>query len=285
MQSNFSRLMKFVKPYWFKMAQAIVLMLVSLAIGIALPWVGAQLVGGILPDGLVALKQGNVTEVSRLKIELTHWIGLMIVIHLLSHAISYSRDMTLTVVAQRVLFDIRTQMFRHLQRLSLRYYETHQTGRIMARVMSDVDALHQLVGGGLANLVMSVAQVIALMFFLFYMNTVLAIVTVIVVPIYIGNFLLFRRRIRNVGILSRQKNSQIYGSLYERLGGIRVVKSFGREQSETRRFVQDMRENFGLGYQDDQAQRGTLAHSQPARYRGAASSSCGTAGCWSLRAR
>lgn len=247
MQSNFSRLMKFVKPYWFKMAQAILLMLVSLAIGIALPWVGAQLVGGILPDGLVALKQGDTAEVLRLKIKLTHWIGLMIAIHLLSHAISYSRDMTLTVVAQRVLFDIRTQMFRHLQRLSLRYYETHQTGRIMARVMSDVDALNQLVGGGLANLIMSVAQVIALMFFLFYINTVLAIVTVIVVPIYIGNFLLLRRRIRNVGILSRQKNSQIFGSLYERLGGIRVVKSFGREQSETRRFVQDMRENFGLG--------------------------------------
>jgi len=243
MQSNFKRFFQFVKPYWLLMTQAIVLMMVGTGLSLALPRISSYILGNLLVN---AVKTDDAVVLAHYKQQLVHWVLLLLAVNLINAGLGYLRQMALYVAARRVLFDIRVHMYRHLQRLSLRYYETHQTGRIMARLMSDVDALQQLVGGGLANLIMSFCTVIVVIFLLFHYNVLLATVTVCAVPIYVINFLFFKRRIRNVGILARQKNSQIFGSLYERLGGIKIVKAFGRESSESRKFVQDLREQFGL---------------------------------------
>jgi subfamily B ATP-binding cassette protein MsbA len=172
--------------------------------------------------------------------------ALMLGLRLASAAISVVHSLTVQYVSQRVLFDMRTRIYRHLQKLSLRYYETRQSGRIMSRLLYDVEAIQSVLGGSIIEIITNVATLIIALIILFVYNWRLAMIVFVALPLYGINFAFLRRKIHNAAADVREKWSDLSGSAWERVAGVRIVKSFVREKYETRRFMQDIRENLKL---------------------------------------
>jgi len=149
-------------------------------------------------------------------------------------------------IGQRLVFDIRQQLFRHLQRLSMRYYETMQTGKIMSRVLWDVEAIQAISTGTLAQLIVDCVRLVFIAAYLFHRDWGVGLIACVVLPLYVLNYFHFRRHIHGVSAEAREKFSQITSNLQEKLSGARIVKSFVRERSESRLFVHETRENLGI---------------------------------------
>jgi subfamily B ATP-binding cassette protein MsbA len=160
--------------------------------------------------------------------------------------ISYGRSMLLAFVGMRLIFDMRQRLYRHLQRLSLRFYERKSTGRIMSHVLYDVDSVQSFVRSGLVDILTNSIQLVAVLVYAIIWKPSLAIIPCIALPLYALNYMMFRKRIRHASMDQRDKYSDIYSVLQEGVSGVKVVKSFVREASESRRFVGEIREHFGL---------------------------------------
>ncbi|MGQ9732585.1 MAG: ABC transporter ATP-binding protein [Candidatus Zipacnadales bacterium] len=242
----FLRFLRFVRPFRWRLAWALLLVFVTHGLTLPIPKITAKLIDRIPPwQGLEpvarAAKRGELVEL------LVIICGIIVGLHLLTALISYSRGMAIAFVGQRVLFDVRTAVYRHLQRLSLRYYETRSTGRIMARVLYDVDAIQSMLSGGLVDMLSNTIMVIVLVPLLFFMHVKLAFIAIAFVPLYVMNFLLLRKRIHAAAAEVRNQYSEVYATLHESIAGVKVVKSFVRERYEARRFVRELREQVRLG--------------------------------------
>ncbi|MFQ6132465.1 MAG: ABC transporter ATP-binding protein [Armatimonadota bacterium] len=241
----FWRFLKFFKPYRWRVAQG--LGLVFLAQGLAL--VSPRLFGWFIDSLKVFADLGprerSLGQEDALRVLLIV-CACIAALRAGNMIVSYTRDLTLTLIAQRLLFDLRQRLFRHLQSLSLRFYETQHTGRIMSRVLYDVDVVQSILGGSLLNVVVSTVTLVAVLGIVMATNWRLGVVALVVMPLYAVNFMVFRKRLRAASADAQERYSDIYGTLSERISGVKIVKSFVRERSESRRFVSEVREQFAL---------------------------------------
>ena len=242
------RALQFTRKYRWRLAGALTLVFIATGTSLLLPYIW-----GMIVDQFAAPVGGPTTRAiaASRPDEIWHFIILMCIVlagtYLVGYLIGYLRSRLLLTVGHRVVFDIRQRLFRHLQRLSLRYFETHRHGWIMARVLYDVEAVQSVLSDQLVNIVSNVVTVVAAVVILYAMNWQLAVVASIALPIYALNFSMLRRRIRHLSREARDQYAQIYSVLDEDISGIRVIKSFGREQWEARRFVKEIREGIHIG--------------------------------------
>jgi subfamily B ATP-binding cassette protein MsbA len=242
----FLRFLRFVRPYRWRLAWA--LLLVFIANGLTLPI--PKIIGIIIDrvgewQGFDPAKQAA-TQSGLVQL-LVLVCGAMLGLYLFTSLISYTRSMALVFIGQRVLFDVRSAVYRHLQRLSLRYYEARSTGHIMARVLYDVDAVQSVLSGGLVDMLSNTIMVAFIIPYLFVANYRLASISMCFVPLYVINFFVLRKQIRHAAAEVRDQYSEVYSTLHESLAGVKVVKSFVRERHEARRFARELREQVKLG--------------------------------------
>lgn len=140
------------------------------------------------------------------------------------------------LLGERIRYDLRKQMFEHLQRLSLSYYNKTPVGWIMSRVTSDTDRLAELVTWGLLDATWGLFNIVSAVYFMVMINAPLAAIVSVVIPIIVVIAIQFKKRIiveyRNV----RRVNSQITGVYNETITGVRVIKSLAREQENLQEF-------------------------------------------------
>ena len=172
--------------------------------------------------------------------------GALLGIRISIALVSYVRMMIMVVIGNRVVFDIRQQLYRHLQRLSMRYFETRSTGRIMTRILYDVNAVQQTLTGNLVDIITNSTTILFVMVLVFTINWRLGIIAVAILPLYVINFLIWRPQIRSASREAREQFSAVSGQLNDAISGIRVIKAFTRERSEARRFVREIREIIDL---------------------------------------
>jgi ATP-binding cassette subfamily B protein len=139
-------------------------------------------------------------------------------------------------VGQRALQDLRIQLFRHLQNLSISFYSRNRAGVIISRITNDVEALDQLVEDGMATLFQSGLTLLGVVVILIVLDAHLALLTFIVLPILFVGGVAFRIASADAYRLTREKIAWITGYLQETLSGIRVVRSFGQEARHIERF-------------------------------------------------
>ena len=163
-------------------------------------------------------------------------------VHLATGIVNYVRTMIMTVIGNRVVFDIRQQLYRHLLRLSMRYFETRSTGRIMTRILYDVASVQQILTGNLVDIITNTTTVLFVTVLVFTINWRLGLIAVGVLPLYVLNFLTWQPIIRRMSAEAREQFSEISGRLNDAISGIRIIKAFTRERSEARRFVHEIRE-------------------------------------------
>jgi ATP-binding cassette subfamily B protein len=139
-------------------------------------------------------------------------------------------------VGERALADLRIDLFRHLQKLSLGYYERNRTGAIISRITNDVEALDQLVTDGLSSLVQNSLLLVGTAVVLFLLDWRLALATLIVLPLMAGATAWFRSRSNRAYRRVRERLGLVTATLAEDISGMRVVQSFTREPASQATF-------------------------------------------------
>jgi ATP-binding cassette subfamily B multidrug efflux pump len=151
-------------------------------------------------------------------------------------AAEYVQTWTLQMTGQRIMFDLRMTIYRHLQRLDLKYSDRNPVGRLMTRVTSDVDVLNDLFTSGVVTVFGDVFTLIGIMAILLWMNWQLALVTFSVLPLIVLVTQWFRRNVRESYRVVRGLIAQINAFLQENITGMATVQLFRREALNFERF-------------------------------------------------
>lgn len=156
----------------------------------------------------------------------------------------YVENISLAYAGQSVLLRLRTEMFDHLQKLSLSFYDHNKVGKIMSRVQNDVQQLQQLITGGFLNIVTSTLTLIGIAVVMIVMNPPLALLTLTVVPILGFIIFIWQKHARRAFIKVRRAIAVVNAQLQENLSGVRVVQSLSREEVNSEQFDNVNREHL-----------------------------------------
>jgi ATP-binding cassette subfamily B protein len=163
--------------------------------------------------------------------ELTWLVVAFLVAGLLGIAFSYAQTYYTGWTGERMLADLRNQIFRHLQRLSLGFYERNRAGVIISRLTNDVEALDQLVTDGVTSLVQNSLLLVGTAVLLFFLDWRLALATLIVMPLMAVATAWFRKRSARAYRGVRETLGAVTATLAEDIAGMRVLQTFTREQA------------------------------------------------------
>ena len=170
----------------------------------------------------------------------TRTIGLVVVAFLATALAVFGLSAAQTYytgwVGERGLADLRIDLFRHLQRLSLGYYERNRTGAIISRITNDVEALDQLVTDGVSSLVQNTLVLVGTVIFLFILDWRLALATLVILPLMGLATAWFRSRSNRAYRRVRERLGLVTATLAEDISGMRVVQSFTREPTSHTNF-------------------------------------------------
>ncbi len=209
------RLLAYVRPYTWHFILAAVLMVL---------WSAAQLAGPYL------------IKVAIDRYILLHdraGLALLTLLYLLSLLVAAgvrsAQIMTLSYMSQRVMFDLRMQLFAHLQTLSPAFYDRNPLGRVMSRLTSDIDALNEMLTYGLIGILADALTLVGIVVILLNLHLPLALLTLLVLPLLIGTFVVFRGPMREVYRDIRVKLARVNANLQENLSGVRIVQLLCRE--------------------------------------------------------
>jgi subfamily B ATP-binding cassette protein MsbA len=226
----YKRLLTYLKPYKMRIVWAVVFM------GLTSAMISLQtyLVKPVL-DKVVLAKDMRLGLLLSLA---------LIPVSALKGATAYVRDYLLGYVGQRVVNKIRDELYSHVQTLSFSYFTRTPTGIIMSRIANDVNYVQGALTRAPSALAQGVLTMVALTAYILYLNWRLAAVSLIVLPIAGLALSKFSRRFRRASIQVQEQIGVLSTHLHETIGGVRIVKAFGMEEYESRRFAEKNKELF-----------------------------------------
>lgn len=223
----YKRLLPYVKPYWKKIVLAIISSILLASTNISIPYITKVIMDDIF------------TEKNMLMLTI---IPIAIVIlFFLKGSFHFGQAYLMGYVGIKVVIDIRDKIYQHLQTLSLAFFTKNPTGVLMSRISNDTNLLQTTVSSSITTLLRDVFTIVGLVGWTFYVNWKLAAMSYLVIIWAIIPIQIFGRKSRKFSTKSQQKIADIAKFLFETISGIRIVKAFGMEEYETRRFAE---ENF-----------------------------------------
>ncbi len=216
------RLLVYLWPYWRQLLVALFAIVVTSLAALAQPYLVKVAI-----DQYIANAQ--LDGVSRLAML---YIGVLLV----SFAAEYLQTWTMQLTGQRIMFDLRMAIYRHLQRLDLKYYDRNPVGRLMTRVTSDVDVLNDLFTSGVVTIFGDFLTLAGIMAVMLAMNWRLALVSFAVLPLILIVTQWFRRNVRLSYRTVRGLIARINAFLQENITGMSTVQLFRREALNYQRF-------------------------------------------------
>lgn len=216
------RLLIELVPYWLWILGATVSALVVMGLNLAIP----QFIRVVIDQAVLG---GQVF--------LLPWIGgAIVLVTIIKGFFSYYERFLMERVAQKIIYNLRNNLYNHLQHLSFSYYESTQTGQLMSRATADVEMLKRFYGFGLIHLFQGIVTFIGVTIVIFSMHWRLATFTVISLPLVVFVILRFGRKIGPAYQAIQEQLADLTSVLQENLSGIRVVKAFSREEGESEKF-------------------------------------------------
>jgi subfamily B ATP-binding cassette protein MsbA len=149
---------------------------------------------------------------------------------------SYGQNYLMNYVGNQVITDVRQELFLQLMRLPVGFHDTNTSGRLVSRVINDVNLMAGAVAGVFRDLFQHGLTFIAMVGVIFYQNWKLAAISVVVIPLASFTMVRMGQRLRGLSMRGQEKIGDMASALQEALAGIRIVKSFGREDAEALRF-------------------------------------------------
>ncbi|WP_342561326.1 ABC transporter ATP-binding protein [Paenibacillus sp. FSL R7-0345] len=219
----------FVRPYTKWIVLTLFIGMIKFSIPLTLPMILKYVVDDLLtPSALTAAER-----ISKLFYVLGGAFVLFVVIR---GPVEYYRQYFAQLITSRVLFDMRNKLYSHLQRLSLRYYQNTKVGEAISRFINDVEQSKNLVEVGMMNVWLDMFTLVFALGFMFYLNPVLALVSIAVLPLYgIAVNTLYKR----LKVLTKDRSQAlavIQGYLHERIQGIAIIRSFTMEKADQKQF-------------------------------------------------
>lgn len=228
MGESIKRYMKFVKPYRWLIALTIVIGVIKFAIPLFMPLLMRIVIDDIVDSTLPA-------EVATR--QLFYWIGgTMLLFFVLRPPVEYYRQYYAQYVSNKILYDIREELYSHLQKLSLSYYSNTRAGEVISRVINDVEQTRNFVMIGLMNVWLDIATILIAIGIMLTMDIPLTIVTLLAFPFYGYSVKHFFGKLRVLTRKRSQALANVQSYLHERISGVSVVKSFALEDVEKKRF-------------------------------------------------
>ena len=225
----FRRLLQFVGPHWPLLILSAALMTATAGLNLLAPYLVKVAID-------VHIARGDLTGLS--------WLAVVTaLVYLGAYGSSAGQTYVLSLVSQRVLASLRTQLFHHLQDLHLGYHDVHIVGVTISRVINDVDVINSLLSQGLVSIVADLATVLGIVVVMLSMNPRLALLALSVVPLMIISTAIFTRYARVAFRETREKVGAVVGDLAENIGGMRVIQAFAQEAPTHDRFERMNREN------------------------------------------
>lgn len=229
------RLYKYLIPYKKRFVFAIVSMIIHAALTVFFVRVFQELLETIISD--ISPDEGGVFILSMISLG-------MIALYLAKDLVYYAQKYLSKYVSHKIMRDIRDDLYNHLQKLPLSFYNKSKTGEILSRLTNDVKVLEGAIVKGSVNLVYNLLTVIGGFIYLFYLNFRLTLFLMLVLPLVAYIVIKFNRKIRNKSREVQIKIADVSDIIQETLSAIRVVKSFGREDYEYERFQAENQANF-----------------------------------------
>lgn len=210
------RLLAYVRPYRRWLALATFLLVAASGLQLLLP-ITVQ----ITIDKY--LMNGDMSGLSRMALA---YAGIL----LAGFVLSYLQMYITMFVGQKVQYDIRMQIFRHLQRLHLRFFDKNPVGRLVTRVTNDVNVLDELFSSGLVSVFGDIITLIGIVIALLYYNWQLALLTFMVLPLLIIATVIFRKKVRSIYRDVRTRLARLNSFIQEHITGMTIIQLFAREK-------------------------------------------------------
>jgi len=225
----------FLRPYRLQLACVFLLIIVVSLFSLVFPtltgWI-IDLANGNHPKNMAWLLDLFISK------NVAGWnaiLPLLIVfgLFLLSRAaILLTRNHVMQTTGMHVVCDLRIAIFSHLQKLSLKFYEERQTGRVVTRITEDAGSIYVLVTGASVSLIGDLTTALGVFILLFFLNWKLTLISVVLVPLFVFNYFWHRRRMRFESRRHRRNWAHVVGFLTERIANNRVVRAFATEEEE-----------------------------------------------------
>lgn len=223
--SVLGRLLKFAAPYWKRYVLAFIFLLAISGLTLLQPMVIRWVVDGVLA-----------TEAYDL---LVYGALAIFGVAALKGVIQYLQRFNMAYAGQKVVFDIRNTLYEHLQQLSYSFYDQTQTGQIMSRVTSDVDAAQRFLSNGAIQIVSNVVSFFATLILMLSLNWRLTLISMVTVPVLAWRVGVYATKVRPMFAQIQQQVAVVNTRIQENIAGQRVVKAFARKQYEMDKFERD----------------------------------------------
>ncbi|MCH8123785.1 MAG: ABC transporter ATP-binding protein [Bacteroidetes bacterium] len=159
--------------------------------------------------------------------------GILVIEGILSFVNAYLTQW----IGQRAIYDLRTKVYRHIQRQPLRFFDRTPIGKLITRTTSDVESLSQVLSAGVVTIMGDLFKLIFISYFMFTLSWVLAVVTLAVMPLMLIASFWFKKKVREQYRETRKQVARLNSFLQEHVTGMKIVQIFGREREEMRRFT------------------------------------------------
>ncbi|WNF39106.1 ABC transporter ATP-binding protein [Bacillaceae bacterium IKA-2] len=227
--NSIKRYLLFVKPYTKEIIGTIIIGMLKFGIPLAMPLIIMHVIDNIIDaDHLTSVEKTT---------ELAWIMGIVFVILIIFRPpIEYYRQYFAQWTSSKILYDIRDQLFLHIQKLSLRFYSNRKSGEIISRVIHDVEQTKSFIITGLMNVWLDLFTIVVAIMIMFTMNVKLTLVSIVLLPFYAFSIKFFYSRLRSLTKFRSQALAEVQGHLHERLQGMTVIRSFALEDYEQKEF-------------------------------------------------
>lgn len=183
----------------------------------------------ISPNELKILRRADVLGIIRITI-------LLIILMIASFVFNYSQILLLSWTGQKIIYDIRQKLFKHVESLSLSFFDKNPVGRLVTRVTNDVETLNEMYTAVIISLISDIFTVVGVLIAMFLLNARLALIALLSLPIVLGASLLFKKYDRDAYRDVRTRIAKINSSLSENISGMKTVQIFAKEDKKFREF-------------------------------------------------
>ncbi len=246
---NAFTLLQLLKPHWKALLLGLAAVAAETAAGLLEPWPIKVVLDSVLRTKKVPswLEHAIHSTLGQDRMAVLQFAALAVVLIAMIGAIgTYVEKQTITAVGQRVMHELRRTFYWHVQRLSMSYHDNKRTGDVISTVTTDVDAIQSAITSGVLDGLYYSLTLIGMMVVMFYLDWRFTLIALSVLPALFVVVYSFTRRIKKASREVRKKEAEMVSTLQEVLSSIRVVKAFGREDYEQRKFEAESQESVDL---------------------------------------
>ncbi|SES36202.1 ABC transporter ATP-binding protein [Salisediminibacterium halotolerans] len=226
---SIKRYMGYIKPYWKEIILTVIIGVLKFGIPLITPLIMRYVIDDVIGSDTMTTNE-----------QMTHLLWLMGIVLLifvvLRPPIEYYRQYFAQWTGNKILYDIREQLFTHLQKLSLRFYSNQKAGEVISRVIHDVEQTKNFIITGMMNIWLDLFTIVAAIIIMLTMDVWLTLVAVSLLPFYALAIKYFYSRLRYLTRERSQALAEVQGHLHERLQGMNVIRSFALEDHEQEAF-------------------------------------------------